>query len=464
MSNVDSISQCRSSALSVHEARFDHSISESETDATPLESLTPLDYDSGSLNASENSDQVGSLTEEKPSYCPPPDGGYGWVVVVCCFLLEFFAEGPTSAFGVFQDYYVNDKFKGRVSNSTISLIGVFNSSSMSILGVVSGKLCERYGYRVVPLCGVFILSMGYLLASFATEPWHLLLTQGILCGVGAALTFLPAAVVPSQWFERHRGLATGTVNLGIGVGGIVWTQFNHLLIKKISVAWVLRLTSIIVLALCSVSLLLIKAFQPTSTQQTTNWRSLRNRNLLTFMAASFFTGVSSLIPFFYLPGYAKDIGISANNGALITSIANAASLVGRLLATVFSDYFGPVVILLYAYTLTSSGILAIWTSTHNFSGTMAFGIIYGLGYGAIFTQTSAFVAKYFGVDKLPVFVGLYYTFSGLGFLFGPPIAGILLEKTQSWGSPYIGLELYCGLPMVIALVAIVAVKMNTRQA
>ncbi|KAJ2448982.1 hypothetical protein EV183_005139 [Coemansia sp. RSA 2336] len=413
------LNQEQSNALSVHEAKFDHSISESETDATPMESLAPLDYDSGSLNPSEDSEQMDSLAKEKSSYSPPPDGGYGWVVVVCCFLLEFFAEGPTSAFGVFQDYYVNDKFKGRVSNSTISLIGVFNSSSMSILGVVSGKL---------------------------------------------SLTFLPAAVVPSQWFERHRGLATGTVNLGIGVGGIVWTQFNHLLIKKISVAWVLRLTSIIVLALCSVSLLLIKTFQPTSTRQTTSWRSLRNRNLLTFMAASFFTGVSSLIPFFYLPGYAKDVGISANNGALITSIANAASLVGRLLATMFSDYFGPVVVLLCAYTLTSSGILAIWTSTRNFSGTMAFGIIYGLGYGAIFTQTSAFVAKYFGVDKLPVFVGLYYTFSGLGFLFGPPIAGILLEKTQSWGSPYIGLELYCGLPMVIALVAIVAVKMNTRQA
>ncbi|KAJ2541728.1 hypothetical protein GGF49_003424 [Coemansia sp. RSA 1853] len=68
-------------------------------------------------------------------------------------MLEFFAEGPTSAFGVFQDYYVNEKFQGRVSNATISLIGVLNSSCMAILGVVSGKLCERFGYRIVPLCG-----------------------------------------------------------------------------------------------------------------------------------------------------------------------------------------------------------------------------------------------------------------------------------------------------------------------
>ncbi|KAJ1837455.1 hypothetical protein LPJ70_005850, partial [Coemansia sp. RSA 2708] len=204
-------------------------------------------------------------------------------------------------------------------------------------------------------------------------------------------------------------------------------------------------------------------FQSTPVQQKPNLQSLRNRNLLTFMTASFFTGISSLVPFFYLPGYAKDIGISSGGGALITSIANGASLTGRLLAAVFADYFGPVVILLCAYALTSTSVLLIWTTTSSFAGTMAFGIVFGLGYGAIFTQTSAFVAKFFGVDTLPVFVGLYYTVSGLGYPFGPPIAGVLLEKTREWGTPYLALKLYCGLPMVIALMAIVAVKVNTRR-
>ncbi|KAJ2303386.1 hypothetical protein IWW55_002952, partial [Coemansia sp. RSA 2706] len=279
------------------------SIFESGSEASSPQTPIPVNYDSGSLTASD--DEADQQLKEKSylAYNPPPDGGYGWIVVVCCFLLEFFAEGPTSAFGVFQDYYVNEKFQGQVSNATISLIGVLNSSCMAILGVVSGKLCERFGYRIVPLCGVFTLSLGYFLASFAT-----------------------------QWFERRRGLATGTVNLGIGVGGIVWTQFNHMLIKRISVAWVLRLTSIIVLALCTASILLIKTFQSTPVQQKPNLQSLRNRNLLTFMTASFFTGISSLVPFFYLPGYAKDIGISSGGGALITSIANGASLTGRLLA------------------------------------------------------------------------------------------------------------------------------------
>ncbi|KAJ1645945.1 hypothetical protein LPJ64_002536, partial [Coemansia asiatica] len=261
------------------------------------------------------------LEDEKKRlmYNPPPDGGYGWVVVACSFLLEFFAEGPISAFGVFQEYYVNERFKGHASNATISLVGVLSGSCMAILGVVSGKLCEKYGYRIVPLCGIVTLS--------------------------AALTFLPAAVVPSQWFERRRGLATGAVNMGIGVGGLVWTQFNHLMIRKISVEWTLRLTSIVVLITCTASLFLIKTYQSTTQPR----------------------------------------------------------------------------------------------------------------------KTSAFVAKYFGVDTLPVFVGLYYTVSGFGYLFGPPIAGVILEKTRSWDPPYIALKIYTGLPMVVACMAIVTIWTLTRK-
>lgn len=71
-------------------------------------------------------------------------------------------------------------------------------------------------------------------------------------------------------------------------------------------------------------------------------------------------------------------------------------MLGRLTAACVSDYFGSMFVLLCAYGLTSLSIFFVWSTTQNFAGTMAFGIIFGLGYGAIFTQTPAFIAKYFG--------------------------------------------------------------------
>ncbi|KAJ2334629.1 hypothetical protein GGI00_001765, partial [Coemansia sp. RSA 2681] len=125
---------------------------------------------------------------------------------------------------------------------------------------------------------------------------------GVLCGIGTALTFMPALVVPAQWFDKRRGLATGIVNMGIGVGGIVWTQFNHMLIRRISVAWTLRLTAAIVLVACTLSLMLIKTHKTTTAPQRVGWKALNDRRLVLFMCGSFFTGVSSLVPFYYLPG------------------------------------------------------------------------------------------------------------------------------------------------------------------
>lgn len=98
-----------------------------------------------------------------------PDGGYGWIVVACSFLLELFTEGPISAFGVFQEFYVNDKFAGKASNATIAMVGVLSMSSMAVLGVVTGKLCDKYGFKLLPFVGICLMSLGYLAASFATE-------------------------------------------------------------------------------------------------------------------------------------------------------------------------------------------------------------------------------------------------------------------------------------------------------
>ncbi|KAJ2757071.1 hypothetical protein GGI19_000312 [Coemansia pectinata] len=368
MSGLESSSHHSSEALpeDVQTAFRRRSIYESSEEEEGSSLSFPANSLAGSLTAS---DDDGLEEKRHIEYNLPPDGGYGWVVVACSFLLEFFAEGPISAFGVFQEYYVNERFKGHTSNATISLVGVLNGSCMAILGVVSGKLCERYGYRIVPMCGIILLSLGYLLASFASEPWHLLLTQGVLCGIGTALTFMPALVVPAQWFDRRRGLATGIVNMGIGVGGIVWTQFNHMLIRKISVAWTLRLTSVVVLVACTISLMLIKTHQVTTAPRKVGWQALNDRRLVLFMCGSFFTGVSSLVPFYYLPG----------------------------------------------------------------------------------------------VDALPVFVGLYYTLAGVGYLFGPPVAGVILEKTKSWDSPYLALKLYTGVPMVVACIAIILVKLSTKK-
>ncbi|KAJ2805437.1 hypothetical protein H4R21_001260, partial [Coemansia helicoidea] len=70
------------------------------------------------------------------------------------------------------------------------------------------------------------------------------------------------------------------------------------------------------------------------------------------------------------------------------------------------------------------------------------------------------------VNTLPVLVGLYYSVSGIGYLFGPPIAGVILERTRSWDPPYIALKIYAGTPMAIAAaaIAVLVLRLGARPA
>ena len=54
--------------------------------------------------------------------------------------------------------------------------------------------------------------------SLSTKYWQVLLSQGVVYGIGAAGLFLPGMVTSGQWFARRRGLALGIVASGSSVG------------------------------------------------------------------------------------------------------------------------------------------------------------------------------------------------------------------------------------------------------
>jgi MFS family permease len=64
-------------------------------------------------------------------------------------------------------------------------------------------------------------------ASFTTELWQLYLTQGLMFGVGGALGYQPAMMIPAQYLRRNRSLAAGICICGSGVGGLALNPVSH---------------------------------------------------------------------------------------------------------------------------------------------------------------------------------------------------------------------------------------------
>ena len=57
--------------------------------------------------------------------------------------------------------------------------------------------------------GLFIDCSALALASLATRAWHIVLTQGLLYGLGFLLLYYPLLSLLNEWFVENRGLAYG---------------------------------------------------------------------------------------------------------------------------------------------------------------------------------------------------------------------------------------------------------------
>ena len=62
--------------------------------------------------------------------------------------------------------------------------------------------------------GLGTIAMALVASSYSTRLWHLILTQGVLYGVGLMILDVPALLILNTWFVERRGLAYETARIG----------------------------------------------------------------------------------------------------------------------------------------------------------------------------------------------------------------------------------------------------------
>lgn len=82
---------------------------------------------------------------------------------------------------------------------------------------VEGWLVDRFGPRMVVLCGGVLVALGWSLSAFADSLWFLYVAYGI-AGIGAGGVYGTCVGNALKWFPERRGLAAGITAAGFGAG------------------------------------------------------------------------------------------------------------------------------------------------------------------------------------------------------------------------------------------------------
>ncbi|KAG0281079.1 hypothetical protein BGZ95_006927 [Linnemannia exigua] len=419
-----------------------------------------------------------------PQEEPLVDGPlFGWIVVFASFTSQMISMGVCNVYGVYQNYYFTEKFQGTASTFQLAWIGSLAIMALDIAGPFTGSICDYFGHRQAALVGVVVMTLSLVAAAFATQVWQLYLTQGLLYGLGASLTYFASLTLPSQWFTKNRGLVTGITISGGGIGGL-WISpiVSNLLTNK-----GFKFTMLVIAAAHFVLLIPACMFYKTR-RETGRQRAKRikqfgprkgesfdgkKRKFIDFtimkdirfsllFIAGIFVVSGYFTPFYFINSYAIQHGVDKSTAALMVGLMNGASAVGRIVMGVVSDRIGSMnalCISTFAATLT---LFFLWTFAKTVAVMFVFSIAYGLCCGAYLSSTVSVSAAIAGLDRLGSVTGILYTGLAIGSMIGSPVSGAILDTIGN-GTNYTGVIVWAGTMMLIGSVLQFIMKFSTNR-
>jgi MFS family permease len=93
--------------------------------------------------------------------------------------------------------------------------------------VIGGRWQDRVGPRTVTIVGIVFWGLGLLAAGLGTAEfgkYWLWITYGVIGGLGGGMAYVTPVAMVTKWFPDRRGLGSGMVVMGFGLGALVYNN------------------------------------------------------------------------------------------------------------------------------------------------------------------------------------------------------------------------------------------------
>jgi MFS family permease len=394
---------------------------------------------------------------------------YGWVIVaLSCFTL-FIAVGTRWSFGVFYVSILAEYGWGRADTAGAFSLGMIIHG---LFAPVTGYLIDRFGPRRLFPLGAIFLVLGLTVASRIQTVWQFYLCFGLVIGVGInTLSFSPIMSRIPQWFIRRRGLASGIVLSGIGIGSMIVVPAVEFIIARLG--W--RNALLIIAAFIFCTLVPLNAlFQRRAPEdvgqcpdgatppllngrargdkgdscgapsqkswpQWTLRMAIMSKPFWWINLIAFCQGFLFNMLVVHQVVHIVDMGYSTLFAASLLGLVGLAASAGGILCGQFSDRGGREIAYSIGSLLAFGGVLLLILARGPYCTWMLYGFVlfFGLGQGALMPLAASTTGDLFPGSSLGKIFSMQSIWFGLGAALGPYLGGALYDATGSYLIPFL---------------------------
>ncbi len=338
---------------------------------------------------------------------------------------------------------------------SLAIAFTITNSVGPITMITGGRINDKFGPKKVIFVGGLLFGGGMILSGFAQSVGFLVLSYGIITGLGTGMVYGCTISNSVKFFPDKRGLVGGITTAAYGLSSVIIPPIANALITKTGVTAAFKIIGIGFLIIVCVSSFFIDkcpaGFVPegwtpsTSNVSTTNkndkdWKGMLTSPIFYVMIILLMCGA-----FYGLmctsqasPVAQKMIGMSATAATTVVSVLALFNTAGRIVAGYISDKIGRINTLASAFVLSIIGLAFVYVSGEGDVVTFYIGIsIIGLCFGSLMGVFPGFTADQFGTKNNSVNYGIMFIGFAVAGYFGPTIMNNVYNADGSYQRAFI---------------------------
>jgi MFS family permease len=370
---------------------------------------------------------------------------YGWVIVGVGIVVTCVGFGAMATLSVFLQPMAASMGWSRTGLATAALL---NFLCMGAGAFMWGALSDRFGTRVVVLCGGALLGLGMVVASQASTLLQFQLLFGIIVGVAAGSFYAPMTATTTRWFTQNRSLAVALVSAGLSFGSTLMAPLARWLITSYDWRMAMLVLGDLVWLIVIPTAFLVRNppgraadITPAAAAQAGHELGIgdviRTPQFAAIALTHFACCAAHSGPIFHMVTHAIDRGVPSMAAATVLSAAGLASLSGKIVCGLFADRVGAKRTLVAGLVLQAMSI-SLYLFTGSLGSFYALALMFGFAYGGVMPLYAILVREYFGERMIGTAFGAVSVAATVGMALGPWLGGALYDTLGSYAWMFIG--------------------------